>query len=459
MTNLSTANLEPTVTIMTKTGGPMTKTISLGSDSKVVSDGSACRMWSGTAHRRRLDLPDPHADLVRLINGMGRNQALVLGDTDSDGKPIDVWTRKAHEESAHNCEIGKTYETRTKDRFRFFPRPGVMLIDVDMKGMPDRIARRLTGPEGILALLDEAAPGLSRTKVVWRASTSSNLVDTRTGQSVGVTGGYHLYVLVADATDIPDALRRLHNRLWLKGYGFIRLGVIGQMLDRSVVDVFVGSPERLIFEGPPIVEPPLRQDVAAREAKILLPGGAEVRPFLDTRSVVPVLSAAERDEVARLKAAERARLEPEASRIRESYTERETEKGMKKTGLSRTAARRVVEKRLEGRLDLLDLIELDDGTVLRVVDLLAEAKSRNEATMPDPVAGAAGGQNKAMFYSNWRSGVPIIFSHAHGGTIYRLTYGPDEIAEAIRKGADAEQVAYAARLKLSEVNHVVEALR
>jgi hypothetical protein len=36
------------------------------------------------------------------------------------------------------------------------------------------------------------------------------------------------------------------------------VGAAGHLLERSIIDKAVGSSERLIFEGAPIIEPPLK---------------------------------------------------------------------------------------------------------------------------------------------------------------------------------------------------------
>ena len=56
------------------------------------------------------------------------------------------------------------------------------------------------------------------------------------------------------------SLKALHARCWLAGFGWMMVGAGGQLLERSIVDRVVGAPERLIFEGPPLVVPPLEQD-------------------------------------------------------------------------------------------------------------------------------------------------------------------------------------------------------
>ena len=66
-------------------------------------------------------------------------------------------------------------------------------------------------------------------------------------------------MLINDATAIPDTLKRIHDMLWLAGLGWYVVGAAGQMLERSLIDTAVGSPERLVFEGAVILTEPLIQ--------------------------------------------------------------------------------------------------------------------------------------------------------------------------------------------------------
>ena len=68
------------------------------------------------------------------------------------------------------------------------------------------------------------------------------------------------------ATAIPETLKRISDWLWLAGLGWYVVGAAGQMLERSLIDTAVGSPERLIFEGPVILQDGLRQDPRPAEA-------------------------------------------------------------------------------------------------------------------------------------------------------------------------------------------------
>jgi hypothetical protein len=64
------------ITVFTKSGGPLSKRISLNGDGTVKSDGSACVMMRGWA--RRTHLAGVH-DLAELIDRLETSEAIALG--------------------------------------------------------------------------------------------------------------------------------------------------------------------------------------------------------------------------------------------------------------------------------------------------------------------------------------------------------------------------------------------
>src|SRR3954447_5834175 len=65
------------ITILEKAGGRLTKKIKLDDNGKLISDGSACKMWAGVAHRVRLkNVTD---DLADHIQHLTESQAIALG--------------------------------------------------------------------------------------------------------------------------------------------------------------------------------------------------------------------------------------------------------------------------------------------------------------------------------------------------------------------------------------------
>ena len=137
-------------------------------------------------------------------------------------------------------------------------------------------------------------PELETAGRVVRASTSAGIFTHRYRRTMPGSDGLHVYVLLTDGADIERFLRTLHERCWLHGLGWLMVGAAGQLLDRSIVDRMVGAPERLVFEGAPILEPPLAQDQASR-APVVIDG----RP-LDTLAACPPLTIVEQAKLREL---------------------------------------------------------------------------------------------------------------------------------------------------------------
>jgi hypothetical protein len=68
--------MSPEIVSFTKSGGPLAKRISLDANGQLISDGSACVMERGTAHRKTVANVE---QLGTLINVLTRNEALALG--------------------------------------------------------------------------------------------------------------------------------------------------------------------------------------------------------------------------------------------------------------------------------------------------------------------------------------------------------------------------------------------
>jgi hypothetical protein len=240
------------ITVFKKSNGPLTKHIVLR-DGKIVNDSKDCRMASGTARRFKVNSVQALAD---LINGFGQSEAYALGrlkDGVKDGVKIVV-------DAEIKDETDLTIISRTKKYLGFRAgEPGLMLLDIDLKAMPDTVKHRIDECGGVFGALCKVLPEIKDVARVERASTSSRLYDTRTSEPVPGSGGMHIAIPVFDAADIPRYLSDLHDRCWLAGFGWGMVSGCGSFLERALIDKSCGSPERLIFEGPPIVEWPLKQ--------------------------------------------------------------------------------------------------------------------------------------------------------------------------------------------------------
>jgi hypothetical protein len=399
------------LTQFAKSNGPLTKTIRLNGDGSVHSDSSACLMAGGTAQRLKLAAI---GELAATIERMKPNEALSLGRMRPDLPDQVKITTKAQQRL--NGAAQPDVIVRTADNLMFVSgAPALALIDHDAKGMPPKVAERIVEQGGFEAALQSILPELGSAARLFRASTSAGLFRADTGERLPGSSGVHGYVAVRDGTDIDRFLKTLHARCWLAGFGWYVVGTAGQLLERSIVDRVVGSPERLIFEGAPIIEPPLAQDSAARCPV------ATTGELLDTATACPPLSKTEEAQFQKLRAREAARLDPEAAKARAAFVASQAERIVQRTGMSTEAAERIVEQQCRGVL--LPDVELpfDDAELAgkTVADVLTDSERFVGETLADPVQGVEHGRCRAKIMRR-ADGTIWIHSFAHGNTAYEL---------------------------------------
>ena len=253
-TNTPDAGLQ--ITKFVKSGafnGVLTKRAYLDEAGKIKVDGTECRMSNGKAYR--LPVPNVQA-LAAAINSLGSNEAIAIGalkEGVTDGARV---VTKRNLPAVEQADV----IARTKD-FVIFPSysAGYMLFDVDTKGMPQPVRDRVAALGGAWGAIVDAVPKLAGSSRVIRKSSSSGISNPETGETRN-SDSQHIYMLVRSAVSIPEILKRIHDILWLAGLGGYVVGAAGQMLERSLIDTAVGSPERLVFEGPVILGEPLVQE-------------------------------------------------------------------------------------------------------------------------------------------------------------------------------------------------------
>ena len=413
-----------TFTIARKAGGGLlSKKISLGPDGKPVSDGSPCRMWAGDATRVEITSA---AELADKINSLDQSEAIILGDHIGEAETIRLV--KDAEADPSRGRYGRTLQT-----FKFpAGKPAFALLDFDQKAMPDDVAERIAALGGFEGTLASLVPGLAGCARVTRPSTSTGIYNKETGDQFPAGGGMHLYVIVKDGSDIPRFIRDVEKLAWLNGIGWIMIAKRGAKLIRSIVDTAVGSPERLVFEGPARVVPPLAQDQEARKA-VAFEGG-----ILDTRAACPPLTDDQERQYQAMVAAAKDALEPEAEASREAAAEEIA----KEQNIPIEAARKVVSASLAGNLLSYDAVEFDDPDlgVVEIADILADPERYDGETLADPIAGPEYGTCKAKLFYNGGGSV-VVNSFAHGGGVYQLRHCPTYIASRIEEaGEDAPNV-------------------
>jgi hypothetical protein len=311
--------------------------------------------------------------------------------------------------------------------------PAICLLDVDVKGMSEAARRRIGRVWEALCAVVPLLAGVAR---VTRRSTASGLRNKDTGQPYPDSGGFHCAIAVADGADIPRFLSDFHDRLWLAGLGWGMISAAGSFLERALVDKACGSPERLIFEAPPIVIPPLEQGPRLAEA---IEGA-----ILDTRAACPPLTATEKVEAQKLKEAERLRLKPESEEQRAKWSDghikRLTASGMPEPWARAQVDRWLDHQEVSGDFPLpFDDPKLAGATVAGVLDHPANFINK---TLADPFEGPSYGKGKAILYQRDNASL-FINSFAHGGAQYELKAAPrpdDEAEIELRVGETGKVV-------------------
>jgi len=397
--------------MFSKSGGPLTKRIALNADGSVGADGSACVMSHGRARRVHLSSAQ---QLANLIGGLGSSEAITLGAL-QEGLPDEVEVATKHRV---NGAARPDIIARSRDYITF--RPGTRaftLVDYDAKGMPAEIGVRIAALGGFWPTLTSVLQALAGTERVLRHSTSAGLFRADTRKPIAGSDGVHAYVLVEDGADGERFLKTLHERCWLVGLGWMMVGAGGQLLERSIIDRVVGTPERLIFEGPPVLDPRLAQDQECRRP-VAIEGEA-----LDTAAACPPLSILEKAKLREQRAKEATRLAPEATKKRAAFIDRQATELAQRTGIDLRRASRTIERQCEGILlpDVVLPFDDDELAAKTVADVLEDPARFEGATLAGPLEGVEYGRCKARVMRS-ADGSLWINSFAHGRTVYQLKF-------------------------------------
>ena len=216
------------ITVFKKHDGILSKTIRAGEDGSPASDGSACRMSSGTAMRVTLSGADALADLV---NNMAPNEALAHWPSRACCRRIGACHHVRRLKTAFKGTIA-----RSRDFIEFKPgAPAFMLLISTSRACRRKSRIESMRPASRRTSHPELFPELMKAAPVWCARRLPRASPTpATGQTFPGSGGMHIYVLVEDGSDIPRALEDLCERLWLNGCGSIHVGAVGQELLRTL---------------------------------------------------------------------------------------------------------------------------------------------------------------------------------------------------------------------------------
>ena len=385
------------VQVFTKSGGPLTKMISV-QGGELVKDGSACRMVRGTVDTHDIN---SMANLASLLDGLGMNQAIALGTTHyGDFVGRDVVAEKLLGDNPKAI-------ARTAVHFRFEPgAPALILFDRDSSDGELMSAARAE------QILGQLIPDLPELAMLNTHSSGSYIYDDGGNEWSG-EGNHHIYLVASDGADIPRFKVALEGRLWLAGYGRPFVTRSGVFIARTVFDMQVFAPERLVFEAGAKLASGLKQ---ARPA----PHFREGR-MLDT-TLLTCLTAEEVQQVGELKDECRRSVAEKLMVVRSAYQVQEVLK-LTTTGITEEQARGVIERRQESQIADEDLLYFDhmDGEPISAGDARKRVDLDGK-TLADPLepdySGSPGSivKGKAKFYFN--KGNAKIHSFAHGNQSY-----------------------------------------
>lgn len=300
---------------------------------------------------------------------------------------------------------------RTKEHFTAPEGSGWMLFDYDAP----KEGAALASPEALMAEVAKAWPAVVGAPAVGYYSSSSFIEDTRAGKAVTGIAGMHLWVQIADASDMPRAGEVLHQRLWLAGMGHIEVSKAGSLLERALLDQAVHSPERLVFAAEPVC-----RDGYERLNPGLVIINSDAAP-VDTRSTLTVTAAeSERYREAVALAKKRQDVTSAAVAQREQWAKERVaaDHPDAATEVRANMARSYLHSLASGALAADLLVTLADGERVSVADLLLHREQYDGAEMHDPLTPDE--DSRVAFVRLLGCQQPFIYSHKHGGQKFYL---------------------------------------
>lgn len=380
----------------------------------------AAALWRGVYRLGEVDGVDSFAALLGGVKPQQAISASLPHDGSTSGR---ITTKKLAEPGA---------VVRSKSTFGLQSKPGFFLIDADASD-----AAHALPMEDLHRHLVTLIPALTATGLVGIPSGSSHVFHGE--KDLTQLRGQHIYGLLMDASDGPRVTKTLAARFWLAGLGTILVSKSGSLLVRCPIDTAPTDDARLVF-GPCQCGPGLEQ--RRGEPVILNRGG-----FLDSRALVPDLTAEEQGRYEALVEQAKAAALPQALQRRAEHRGAEIARrlpDLMKQGISAADA----EQRVGASVDaaqggtLLADFELtvihDCGRreVVLVSEVLADRDKWHEKDCLDPVNPThRNGAADCRLYLHGTS--PIAYS-LDSGSVHRLRGAQTRLLVA--RGARGELV-------------------
>lgn len=344
------------------------------------------------------------AGLSDLLQSVRVNEALTLGIPANDGLNHVLPKRKVEPLKKVQTLSTKNFISRSLKYYRW-PDASARLLDHDSEpGQPELNAEQFWNA---LCICVPELTGIGR---VVTDSTSSSIYDRATGKCLKPATGHHTYLIARG--DNEKLKRILHTYTWLNGFGFHKFSApneqtgVPAILERTLLDLTVFSPERLVYEAGAIVPDEFEQ---RRPAPRVYPGDV-----LDI-DALPEPTDEELAEVKRLVSESKAKLdEQRPKRVVEHICKQ-------RTSIAPEQAERIARERIQsverGTLSPDHLLYLSNGQVIKAGDIGPEHHGQTLCDPQEP-SYRGGRSDVAMIHCD-RKGKWTITSFAHGFHKYR----------------------------------------
>lgn len=408
-------------TKITSTNGALTKEISLDEGGNLIKKASA-QLCSGKFEVIEVeDLPefashleDATPDIAFTYGIPAASAGRIVRDSDVQRNPGAI--------------------SRTRQHFGWSKSPGILMLDNDI-GCTDR--------RSFDEVLRDDAGILENVTMLMRPSSSSLIHNSDTGRCLRSVQNQRAYIIVSDASEIPRIGQIIDTYLWAEGHGYYGVSTAGTPLRRNIIDTSVWQSERLDFVGGAVCIPPLRQ------GRLFVECIQGDEPILTTKYLTNpsdwVVARAKSNQAKAL-----SDIKDELKSARESYLESQI-KRYADLGGSEEAAVLSISKALDHKLlDGEFVIQLHDGTLTTVAEVLSNPGKFNGVRCCDPIEPDYRGDSRVAVICVQTGGSPYIYSHAHGGCRFKLLKSPKTIqifqGQAARAADDISEYLAESRL-------------
>jgi hypothetical protein len=221
-------------TLITRTNGPLSKTIKPDGKGGIIKT-PAANMTRGTMQRVVM----PFLDFGPYLRTLKANQAIA------HGVPVN---HQGDDDQKFNIGLtGKEippYQLSRSKKHLAYPQDTACLAMFDHDPKP---GQKSLSPEEFIDIIIKEVPDFAKLPTWHTPSTSSCISDLEGKQLTGEGNGFHLYFPFENSADLIPFADTLFKRLWLAGHGYIFISRAGSMLERTIFDAAVFSPERLDF--------------------------------------------------------------------------------------------------------------------------------------------------------------------------------------------------------------------